>query len=81
LPILDLACHKIQMLLQLWGHATGAASAFSQAYCGFLAPGGVFGAYSGASGHSFRQHPATYSGVSGHLWRVAVRQLFSPYQV
>jgi transposase-like protein len=24
-------------------------------------------AYSGASGHSFRQHPATYSGVSGHL--------------
>jgi len=25
------------------------------------------GAYSGASGHSFRQHPATDSGVSGHL--------------
>jgi hypothetical protein len=24
-------------------------------------------AYSGASGHSFRQHPATCSGVSGHL--------------
>ena len=24
-------------------------------------------AYSGASGHSFRQHPATYSGASGHL--------------
>jgi hypothetical protein len=24
-------------------------------------------AYSGASGHSFRQHQATYSGVSGHL--------------
>jgi ectoine hydrolase len=26
-----------------------------------------FTAYSGASGHSFRQHPATDSGVSGHL--------------
>ena len=24
-------------------------------------------AYSGVSGHSFRQHPATDSGVSGHL--------------
>jgi hypothetical protein len=29
--------------------------------------GEVLDAYSGASGHSFRQHPATYSGVSGHL--------------
>ena len=28
---------------------------------------GQLTAYSGASGHSFRQHPATYSGVSGHL--------------
>jgi len=24
-------------------------------------------AYSGGSGHPFRQHPATCSGVSGHL--------------
>jgi len=28
---------------------------------------GHLDAYSGASGHSFRQHPATDSGVSGHL--------------
>jgi hypothetical protein len=29
--------------------------------------GETFGAYSGVSGHPFRQHPATCSGVSGHL--------------
>jgi len=30
-------------------------------------------AYSGASGRSFRRHPATQTGVSGHLWRVVLR--------
>ena len=27
----------------------------------------LMGAYSGGSGHPFRQHPATCSGLSGHL--------------
>jgi hypothetical protein len=38
-------------------------------------------AYSGASGHSFRQHPATHSGVSGHPVTRCREAVGSWYQV
>jgi transcriptional antiterminator RfaH len=48
--------------------------AFDKARGGWQAVNSTYGitrlvstAYSGGSGHPFRQHPATCSGVSGHL--------------